>query len=77
MNKKKIKTKIKHKFKCICLTETWCRIDDTLNSNFPGYKSVHQPRKSGRGGGVSIFVHNSLTFNVVKNLCVNSPEQFS
>ena len=44
--------------------------DRNVVSNFriPGYKAVHQPRES--VGGVSIFVHNSLIFNTVKNLCV-------
>ena len=65
---------MKHKFKVICLIETWCRTEDILNSNFqiPGYKAIHQPRKSGgKGGGVSIFVHNSFTFKKREDLNIN------
>ncbi|XP_065684224.1 uncharacterized protein LOC136096636 [Hydra vulgaris] len=58
----------------ICLTETWCQSEDMSNSNLhlTDYKSVHQPRKNGIGGGVCIFIHNSLTYKKVDNLSVNS-----
>ncbi|XP_065681549.1 uncharacterized protein LOC136095198 [Hydra vulgaris] len=74
-NLKLMLNNIKNKFSIICLTETWCH-RDTINSNFQlsGYKSIHQPRENGIGGGVSIFVQNSLTFKHVDNLKVNDAD---
>lgn len=53
---------LKHSFKIICLTETWFQ-EDILATNFKleGYNVLHQTRKLNKnGGGVCIYVHNSL-----------------
>jgi len=64
------------KFKVICLTETWIH-DDYLNSNFqlPGYSVIHQKRAHNKqGGGVCVFVHNSITYNERKDLSTNNTD---
>ncbi|XP_065672231.1 putative histone-lysine N-methyltransferase 1 [Hydra vulgaris] len=63
---------LKHDFKIICLTETWGKCGKT-NAEFEliNYKSVHQPRNFGIGGGVSIFIHNSINYSLRNDLCVN------
>ena len=65
--------KLKHTFKVICLTESWCKNDDAKISKFDikGYKPVHQPRKNGIGGGICVFVHESLKFKHRKDLNKN------
>ena len=67
-------------FKIICLTETWTHGDKwKKNSNFsiPGYTVAHQSRANqiyGNGGGVCIFVHNSLNYKPCNNLCINESD---
>ena len=56
---------LKFEFKVICITETWCS-DNSMNHNLfklPQYKSIHQVRRGGKGGGIAAFLHDSLTFN--------------
>ncbi|XP_065650727.1 beclin-1-like protein A [Hydra vulgaris] len=71
-NFKLLLDELKHDFKIICLTETWCKCGET-NAEFEliNYKSVHQPRNFGIGGGVSIFIHNSINYSLRNDLCVN------
>ena len=38
----------------------------------PQYKSIHQVRKTGKGGGIAVFLHESLTFNIRHDLSVNN-----
>ena len=40
----------------------------------PQYNSIHQVRRTGNGGGIAIFLHESLTFNVRHDLSVNSAD---
>ena len=68
---KELLTTIKFKFKVICLTETWCT-DDEILLNLENYTSINQVRKHGRGGGICVFIHNSLTFKLRSDLGTNS-----
>ena len=71
---KGILTTIKFEFKVICLTETWCP-DDPRNEtlfNLENYTSINQVRKHGRGDGICVFSHNSLTFKLRSDLGTNS-----
>ena len=64
---------LKFDFKVVCVTETWCS-DNSMNHNLfklPQYKSIHQVRRSGKCGGIAVFLHESLTFNVRHDLSVN------
>ena len=62
-------------FSVISLTETWC-LDDPRNEtlfNLKNYTSLYQARDGDRnGGGTCFFIHNSLTFNKMSDLCVNN-----
>ena len=48
-------------------------ININKNSSFqlPNYNTEHQIRKSGQGGGVCIFIHDSLDYKVRKDLSIN------
>jgi hypothetical protein len=62
---------IKFKFKIICLTETWCRKENNV-LHLPNYACIHQARSSGAGGGICVFIHNSLTFKTCKHSVNNA-----
>ena len=67
---------LKFELKLICITETWCS-DNTMNHNLfelPQYKSFHQVRRTGEGGGIAVFLHESITFNIRHDLSVNSAD---
>ena len=71
---KELLTTIKFEFNVICFTETWCT-DDPRNEtlfNLENYTSINQVRKHGRGGGICVFIHNSLTFKLRSDLGTNS-----
>ena len=38
----------------------------------PQYKSFQQVRRTGKGGGIAVFLHESLTFNIKHYLSVNN-----
>ena len=40
----------------------------------PQYKSIHQERRTGKGGGIAVFLHESLTFNIRHDLSVNNAD---
>ena len=40
----------------------------------PQYKSIHQVRRAGKGGGIAVFLHESLTFNIRHDLSVNNAD---
>ena len=60
------------KFSIICLTETWAN-DSNQNSLFQleGYISVYQIRKSRKGGGIVIFIRDSLLYKLRNDLRIN------
>ena len=61
-------------FSAVCLSETWCQPHETSNPNLqiPRYVSLHQARKNRRGGGLCIFLLESLSYKVRDDLAVNS-----
>ena len=60
-----------YSFSVICFSETW--LDDTDSNSLyelPNYISKHQIRDDRKGGGVSFYIHNSLSFrSYVNDLC--------
>ena len=40
----------------------------------PQYKSIHQVGRTGKGGGIAVFPHESLTFNIRQDLSVNNAD---
>ena len=64
-------------FKVICISETWCSSEHNNSDLYKvtNYNSIHQTRNSGKtGGGLAIFVHNSLTHNIRKDLSTNNED---
>ena len=67
---------LKFEFKVICITETWCS-NNSMNYNpfkLLQYKSIHRVSKTGEGGGIALFLHNSLTFNIRRDLNVKNAD---
>ena len=56
----------------ICFSETWLDEVGNFLNELPDYISKHQVRDDHKGGGVSIYIHKSLSFKVLSNLCINS-----
>ena len=56
------------------LLKTWAN-DININKNslfqLPNYNTEHEIRKSRKGGRVCIFIHDSLSFKVRKDLSIN------
>ena len=48
-------------------------MDEVGNSLYelPKYISKHPVRNDRKGGGVSIYIHNSLSIKVLSNLCIS------
>ena len=66
---------LKHKFNVICLSETWAKDYVVRNTEFhlPNYNVIHQQRTSNKqGGGVCIFIHNSLSYKLLNEFCVST-----
>ena len=64
---------LKFQFTIICFSETWSNYKNlSKNSLFQleGCTLLHEIRKYRRGGGVAIFVHESLCY-AKRNLCIN------
>ena len=64
-------------FKVICVAEMWCSSEHSNRDLYKlsNYSSIHQTRSSGKpGGGLAIFVHNSLTYSVRKDLSTNNED---
>ena len=65
-------------FKVLCLTETWFhdRNSESLLYQLPQYTAIHQhsspSHKSGRGGGISMYIHDSLNFKSRRELDINT-----
>ena len=51
----------------LVLTETW--FTSVHKCEIPSYTSYHTIRENGRSGGVSIYIHNSITSNIIPNYC--------
>ena len=71
----KIFKTLKFNFSAVCLSETWCdSLDSTKNSNYRlhGYKSFHQTRDGRKGGGLCIFLRNTLSYKIRSDLNMNS-----
>jgi len=54
-------------FDVIAISETWQTDTNVVDTFLPNYTSFHTNRKTQRGGGVSIFVKNSLSVTLINN----------
>ena len=65
-------------FKVLCLTETWFNDKNSESSIYqlPQYTAIHQHRspshESGWGGGISMYIHDSLNFKSQRKLDINA-----
>ena len=65
-------------FKVLCLTETWFDDRNSENSLYqlPQCTAIHQQRspscKSSWGGGISMYIHDSLNFKSRRELDINT-----
>ena len=77
-NFKRFLSETSHDFSVICLSETWCTNESfNKNSNFliEGYNSVHFERATNKkGGGVGIYIHNTLMHNVISDLSISDDD---
>ena len=71
---------IKNPFHILAFTETWLKPDNVSTVNFDGYDCSHITRPSDdqfdfkeKGGGISIFVRESLQYKVREDLNVLLP----
>ena len=62
---------LQHTFTVIAISETWITDSNDSLINIPGYNRVLNNRTEGRGGGVALFILNSLTFTIKSNCIVN------
>lgn len=61
-------------FSIICVNETWLKEFNMNQYDIPNYNCVHDIRTGIRqGGGVCIFVHDSLKFKLRQDLKLNEP----
>ena len=56
----------------ICFSEIWLDGVGNYLYQVPNYISKHQVRYDSKGRGVSIHIHNSLSFKVPSSLCITS-----
>ena len=56
----------------ICFSEIWLDVVGNSLYELPNCISKHQKRDDRKGGGVSIYMHNSLSFKVLSKLCISS-----
>ena len=62
------------KFSIICLKETWANDSDINHSSLfqlEGYIPAHQIRKSRQGGGIVMFIRDSLLYKLRNDLSIN------
>ena len=52
----------------VALSETWLSPGDENYYNLPGYSFISSPRLDKRGGGVGLYISNSVTFSVCTKL---------
>ena len=62
------------RFSIICFSETWA--DDSFGKNslyqLKNYNVMLQIRNGRKGGGLYIFIHESLCYNIHKDLCLSN-----
>ena len=61
-------------FSIICFSETWendSNFDKNSSFKIEGYNPIHQIRKNRKGGGIAIFIRNSLLYKIRDDLSIN------
>ena len=60
-------------FDILCFTESWLNSSTKDLIHFNNYDSEHTLRPSRRGGGVSIFIKNSISYQKLESCCLSLP----
>ena len=61
-------------FSIICFSETWPDDFDNFTYELSNYTNTHKKRSNRKGGGVSVYVHNSLNFKTRLDLSINTDD---
>ena len=61
---------LNHKFSLIGLSESWLSDHSVDLYSLSGYKSVHKYRNDRMGGGVSLYIDESMEYIVREDLCL-------
>lgn len=58
-------------FDVITLSETWFNTSSNIDLyHIPGYDMCHIDRSDKRGGGVALYIHNSIKYSKVDKMCI-------
>ena len=63
---------MKSGFNVIGISETWLTDNNINEYNMDGYSMVYNNRQRGRGGGVLLYINNSLNFKERLDLDINN-----
>ena len=55
---------LKHKYSCICVSETWTSTSTEQYVNVPSYECICKSRSSRRGGGLAVYVDSDINVTV-------------
>ena len=58
------------KYDIIAISETWLEENLTDNFHIQGYNSEFMCRKARKGGGVAIYIKDSINYNIMTDYCV-------
>lgn len=58
-------------FDIIAPSETWLCLQKGFDFELKGYESNYMNRKGERGGGVALYIENSLNYKVVENMTIS------
>ena len=61
------------KFDVLCLTESWLNSSTKDLIHMNNYNSVHSLRPFKRGGGVSIFINNNISYKLIESCSLSLP----
>ena len=59
-----------HVFSGVCFSETWASEEKLIQ--LKSYNVIHQVTNSYKGGGLCIFIHESLCYRLRKDQSINS-----
>ena len=62
---------LNHKFSVFSITESWLKDYNKDVYNLEGYEHIYKIRKNRPGGGVSIYIKNSIKYDIRENLFID------
>ena len=61
-------------FSVIGISETWLNLNSPDIFNIPNYHMIHDDRKTGRGGGVALYIHCKFNHKIRKDIHIEGIE---